>query len=126
MLAPGCCAGLENWRDWEGLLSGDLPWLGHAPETRVEVAGESFTLPQGGACVEVPRRALPELLAGVQRNLAGFLDTLGGWAERTGLGARGPALVAAADRGFAITAPLLAAPSERALPRGPHQAVGKR
>lgn len=38
-VAPGCCVGLENWRDWLGLLDGGEPWLGHDTEPRVEHAG---------------------------------------------------------------------------------------
>ncbi|WP_223874924.1 hypothetical protein [Salinispora oceanensis] len=56
--------------------------------------------------VELPRRALPQLLMRVQRDLVGFLDALAGWAARSGLGQRGTALVKAVDQNFAITAPL--------------------
>ncbi|MFI0217065.1 hypothetical protein [Streptomyces lydicus] len=35
---PGCCCGLEDWRDWLGLLEGDVPWLGHDPSPAIEVA----------------------------------------------------------------------------------------
>ncbi|MFI9536170.1 hypothetical protein ACIG56_23325 [Nocardia fusca] len=24
---PGCCAGLEDWRDWGQVLTGGSPWL---------------------------------------------------------------------------------------------------
>lgn len=28
---PGCCFGLENWRDWLDVADGGTPWLGHDP-----------------------------------------------------------------------------------------------
>lgn len=29
---PGCCCGLEGWRDWQHALTGSgTPWLGHDP-----------------------------------------------------------------------------------------------
>jgi hypothetical protein len=35
VIAPGCCFGLENWRDWLDLINGEELWLGHgtAPRT---------------------------------------------------------------------------------------------
>ncbi|RKN22623.1 hypothetical protein D7147_05230 [Micromonospora musae] len=59
-----------------------------------------------GRHVNIPRRALPGLLLRVRRDLVGFLDALAGWAERSGLGQRGSALVKAVDQNFAVTVPL--------------------
>jgi hypothetical protein len=56
--------------------------------------------------VDLQRRVLPQLLLGVQQDLVGFLDVLAGWAEQTGMGPRGAALVKAVDRNFAVRAPL--------------------
>jgi hypothetical protein len=116
-VVPGCCAGLEDWRDWAQVLTGDSPWLGHDPSPEVEVVGDDLRVWQdggpnrhhgrwAGVHVDVPRRALPALLMGVQRDLVGFLAALTAWAERIGLGRRGTALVEAIDKNFAITARL--------------------
>ncbi len=36
IIIPGCCCGLESWRDWERFLTtGNSPWCGHDPETEV-------------------------------------------------------------------------------------------
>ncbi|MCM0674158.1 hypothetical protein NCC78_05535 [Micromonospora phytophila] len=117
VVTPGCCAGLEDWRDWAQVLIGDSPWLGHDPGPEVEVVSDDLRVWQdggpnryrgrwAGVHVDLPHRALPGLLSGAQRDLVGFLDALTGWATRVGLQQRGTALVEATDKNFAITAPL--------------------
>ncbi|MFG3558598.1 hypothetical protein ACGGAQ_29905 [Micromonospora sp. NPDC047557] len=117
VVTPGCCAGLEDWRDWAQVLIGDSPWLGHDPGPEVEFISEDLRVWQDGGPnryrgrwadvhVDLPHRALPRLLNGVQRDLVGFLNALTGWATRAGLQQRGTALVEAIDDSFAITAPL--------------------
>lgn len=116
-VVPGCCAGLEDWRDWTQTLVGGSPWLGHDPGPEVEHAGDQLRVWQdggpnrhrgrfAGVHVDIPRQDLPELLAGVRRSLVGFLDVLTVWTRQAGLSRRGSALVEAIDRSFAITAPL--------------------
>lgn len=115
-LIPGCCAGLEDWRDWAQVLSNVSPWLGHDPAPEVEFLDGRLRIWQdggphrhhgrwSGVHVDVPRHAMPALLAGVQRDLIAFLDALYGWRQRVGLGPRGEALAQAIDRDFAITTP---------------------
>jgi hypothetical protein len=116
-VAPGCCAGLENWRDWARVAAGESPWLGHDPGPEVEFVGEDLRVWQDGGPnrhrgrwadrnVVVPRPALPDLLKDVQRDLLGFLAALEAWGSRIGLGERGTALVDVVDRNFHITRPL--------------------
>ncbi|MGC5054405.1 hypothetical protein ACLQ2S_23465 [Micromonospora sp. DT48] len=116
-VVPGCCSGLEDWRDWAQALAGGSPWLGHDPAPEVEVLGEDLRVwqdsgpnrrrgPWADHHIDFPRRALAPLLMRVQRDLVGFLNALAGWAARSGLGRRGTALVNAVDRSFAVTAPL--------------------
>jgi hypothetical protein len=120
-IVPGCCCGLEDWREWIRILTGGSPWLGHDPGPGVEVMGEELRVWQDGGPnrepgrwadqraeqrVDLPRRALPQHLSGVQRDLVGFLDALARWAEQTMIGPRGTALVKLIDESFAITAPL--------------------
>ncbi|WP_240669900.1 hypothetical protein [Actinoplanes solisilvae] len=108
VVVPGCCAGLENWRDWAELMAGQSVWLGHSPDPEIEFFGEDLRVWQDGknrqAYVDLPRAALPGLLADVRRDLVGFLDALGGWGQRAGLGGRTSALVEALDDSFRITA----------------------
>ena len=51
VVVPGCCAGLEDWRDWVRAIAGESPWLG-APACAARPA-------DGGAArlAGVPRRA---------------------------------------------------------------------
>ncbi|MFF7580554.1 hypothetical protein ACFZBE_37195 [Streptomyces sp. NPDC008061] len=30
-VSPGCFCGLEDWREWLDVLTGETPWLGHDP-----------------------------------------------------------------------------------------------
>ncbi|MFE9207615.1 hypothetical protein [Micromonospora sp. NPDC007230] len=116
-VVPGCCAGLEEWREWTQVISGGSPWLGHDPGPEAEVVDDNLRVWQDGGPnrhrgrwaglhVDMPRSALPELLVRAQRDLAGFLTALTGWAERAGLGRRGIDLVEAVDTNFTITPPL--------------------
>ncbi|XVU20989.1 hypothetical protein ACQPZJ_27385 [Actinoplanes sp. CA-054009] len=113
IVVPGCCAGLENWRDWADVLSGDPIWLGHAPEPQIEMIGENLRLWQdgrhrddsAGSHIDIPRAALPTMLLDVQNDLLGFLKALTGWADRVGLGQRALSLVEAIDESFKITSP---------------------
>jgi hypothetical protein len=116
VVVPGCCAGLEDWRDWDQVLTGGAPWLGHDPGPEVEVVGGDLRVWQDGGPnrhrghwagrhVDLPSRALPRLLRAAQRDLIGFLDALTGWAARTELGHRGIALMKAVDQNFAVTKP---------------------
>lgn len=110
-LDPGCCFGLESWRDWLALADGETPWLGHSPQTRVEHRGpvvrlwsaeqsteqstersrEQSTEPSTepphtpprpvDLPVDLPVAELPGLLAGVQGELRGFLRQVERWAD---------------------------------------------
>ncbi|WP_155123630.1 MULTISPECIES: hypothetical protein [unclassified Actinoplanes] len=106
-IRPGCCAGLEDWRDWASIAAGQPVWLGHSPEPRIEVDGDRRRVWQdvtpGSPHVDVTGAELFRLLAGVQRDLVGFLGVLRAWGRSFG---RGDLLAARIDRDFAITAPL--------------------
>lgn len=106
-IEPGCCVGLETWRDWQQLLDGRAPWLGHDPEPGVEFAdGVARLWPDGrrtgGPACEIRIADLPEHLGRVQRDMQGFLELVRTWAPY-GMGER---LAAAIDRDFHISAPL--------------------
>ncbi|MFD9220597.1 hypothetical protein ACFWDI_11445 [Streptomyces sp. NPDC060064] len=82
---PGCCFGLENWRDWLDLMNGEEPWLGHDPAPRLEQVGSLVRLwPDAehptGVPIDIPRDELPELLGSVRDELGGFLTLVEQWA----------------------------------------------
>lgn len=107
---PGCCFGVENWRDWLGLMNGEEPWLGHDPAPRVEYVGEILRLwpdanhPEG-LPIDIPRARLQELMGSVQESLIGFLASVEQWATRY-VPLLAPAVVAKLDESLVITAPL--------------------
>ncbi|WP_436528258.1 hypothetical protein [Actinoplanes sp. HUAS TT8] len=116
-VVPGCCAGLEDWRDWVRVVDGESPWLGHDPAPEVEFADDGLRVWQDGGLgrtrgrwaetsVLVQRPALIDLLRSVHGDLVGFLAAIDAWARGVGLEERGGALVEAIDRHFAITPPL--------------------
>ena len=91
---PGCCSGVENWREWLALEDGASPWMGHDPDGWVEERREGF-LVCSGRCgcgppdppvvesrVLIPRADLPHLLAGLQNDVRGFGERVREWAVR--------------------------------------------
>ncbi|MER5971356.1 hypothetical protein ABT112_16730 [Streptomyces sp. NPDC002055] len=107
---PGCCFGLENWRDWLELVDRGEPWLGHDPTPVVEHSGETARLWSDGdrrdtPPIDIPRALLPGLLGSVHDGLVGFLASVGQWADRR-VPSLADDLVAKLDEGLAITAPL--------------------
>lgn len=117
VVTPGCCAGLEDWRDWTQVLAGDSLWLGHDPGPEVEVVNDDLRVWQdggenrhrgrwAGVHVDLPRRALPGLLNDANRDLVGFLNAVNGWGTRIGLQQRVTDLVQAVDKNFKVTAPM--------------------
>ncbi|MEU4597672.1 hypothetical protein [Nocardia sp. NPDC023988] len=114
VVVPGCCAGLEDWRQWIDVLAGTPPWLGHGPTPEVEIGVDELRVwqdsganRQAAQSIVVARNALPELLNGVHRDLVDFLSCVRRWSDRNGLGRRGTELIEAIDRNFDVTAPLI-------------------
>ncbi|GGP91404.1 hypothetical protein GCM10010278_82090 [Streptomyces melanogenes] len=109
VVSPGCCCGLENWRDWHELMNGETPWLGHDPTPRVEHLGETARLWPGGECfdglpIDLPLTQLPELLGGVQDQLGGFLTSVEEWAAQYAA-PLAAVVVAKLDEDLSIAAP---------------------
>ncbi|MFF4990235.1 hypothetical protein ACFY19_23850 [Streptosporangium saharense] len=84
-VVPGCCFGLENWRDWLEVMRGQELWLGHSPAHRLEHSGQFIRLTQDGwddcpsLTVEIDVNELPGLLASAQQQLRGFLKLAQQW-----------------------------------------------
>ncbi|MET9822639.1 MULTISPECIES: hypothetical protein [Streptomyces] len=107
---PGCCFGLENWRDWLDFMNAEEPWLGHDPTPRTEHTGTTVHLwpdaeHPAGAPIALPLARLPELLGSVQAQLIAFLASVEEWATRYAP-PLADALVAKLDEDLTIGAPL--------------------
>ncbi|WP_327176581.1 hypothetical protein OG599_15585 [Streptomyces sp. NBC_01335] len=112
---PGCCFGLEDWREWLHVAAGETVWLGHDPSPRLEHADGVVRLWQDGADarnapsvqpVEIVVGELPALLRTVQEDLQGFLALAEQWAAHHVPGLAGE-LSARLDEGLTIGAPLV-------------------
>lgn len=88
---PGCCFGLESWREWAELSDGESLWLGHDPDSWAEHLGSTIRVRPGkirgaetalaaGPPVEIPAGDLPGLLEDAHQKLQDFLDLLEPWA----------------------------------------------
>ncbi|GAA4904490.1 hypothetical protein GCM10023334_000410 [Nonomuraea thailandensis] len=110
-VAPGCCFGLENWRDWWDVALGRETWLGHGPTPQVERQGRTIRLRQddrGGSSVqpvEFTVSELQRLLVSAQQQLSGFLELVRPWAPGIAPGLTG-SLVAVLDEQLRINEPL--------------------
>jgi hypothetical protein len=111
---PGCCCGLEDWREWLDVPAGATLWLGHDPSprfvhtpglVRVWPDGRDTAGPPPGPPVEIPLTDLPAILRTTQEALRGFLTRTREWAAP-----RFPSLaedlVTALDEGLTVSAPL--------------------
>jgi hypothetical protein len=85
---PGCCDGLEDRRDWHQLVDGgNALWFGHTPVSLAERFGDTVRLTidveQGNSpVIELSVTELRNLLAGVERDLAGFLTLVADWVSQ--------------------------------------------
>ncbi|MEU9129960.1 hypothetical protein AB0D08_17930 [Kitasatospora sp. NPDC048540] len=86
---PGCCDGLEDWRDWHTFVDeGGLLGFGHDPVSPVtERFGHAVRLTvnaeqNDSPVIELSVTELRRLLAGAERDLAEFLALAADWARR--------------------------------------------
>ncbi|MFE7790541.1 hypothetical protein [Streptomyces sp. NPDC057460] len=119
---PGCCCGLEDWREWLDAADGETLWLGHDPSPRLEHADEVVQLwPDGADAQETPSGQpieivvgdLPGILQTVQEGLQGFLSLTKHWATRH-VPPLAEDLVARLGEDLAISAPLPGASGQHA------------
>ncbi|WSY19248.1 hypothetical protein OG928_47665 (plasmid) [Embleya sp. NBC_00896] len=115
-LLPGCCCGLEGWREWHEVVDGgDRPWLGHDPQPTAERFGDTVRLTvrsgkSDSPVIELSASELGRLLVGVERDLADFVALAADWASRH-LPGRSAPLAAALAR--LLDLPLPAVPQRR-------------
>ncbi|MFF5426484.1 MULTISPECIES: hypothetical protein [unclassified Streptomyces] len=108
---PGCCDGLEDWRAWYRLAEADgALGFGHEPVSPLaERLGDTLRLTvdaerSDSPVIEFPVTDLRPLLAGVERDLSGFLVSAAAWASLQ-LPDHADSLTAALARVLAILAP---------------------
>lgn len=88
-VAPGCCNGLETWRDWLEVLNGTgCAYFGHDPSSTAERLGDIVRLTldacgtNGSPVIELSADRISTLVAGAQQDLRDFLRLAKTWAEQ--------------------------------------------
>ncbi|MEV7003819.1 hypothetical protein AB0N62_40085 [Streptomyces sp. NPDC093982] len=82
---PGCCNGLEEWRDWYEVVDGSgYASLGHNPAPSAERLGEMVRLTvdaeqHDSPMIELTVAELRRLLAGAERDLTDFHALAADW-----------------------------------------------
>lgn len=114
---PGCCCGLEGWRQWLYLNEGDYClWLGHDTSPWVERIGNGYRVwidswvtersLNGLSFIDFSPEELNQSLQQVSADLLVFLSRLTDWANRIEPTLAG-ALVTKIDKELSISAPKL-------------------
>ncbi|WUS63765.1 hypothetical protein OG618_10100 [Kitasatospora sp. NBC_01246] len=109
VLRPGCCNGLEEWRDWYEVLDGDgFALFGHDPTPQARREGTLVRLTPDGAVrdgpvIELPLDGLRRLVTGAADELAAFLRLADAWAAEHHPDRRAP-LAAALARAVGLGA----------------------
>ncbi|MFD3498100.1 hypothetical protein [Streptomyces sp. NPDC058678] len=85
---PGCCNGMEDWRDWREVVDGSgRASFGHDPDPFAERLGDTVRLTvdaeQGDSpVIELSVTELRHLLDGAERDLTDFLALAAEWASQ--------------------------------------------
>ncbi|MGA4800488.1 hypothetical protein [Streptomyces lavendulocolor] len=86
---PGCCSGLEGWRDWLEVLDGTgCAYFGHDPFSVAERVNHMVRLTldahgtDGSPVIDLSVDQVRRLVAGAQQDLQDFLSLAGTWAEQ--------------------------------------------
>ncbi|MBP2363504.1 hypothetical protein JOF59_005996 [Streptomyces clavifer] len=105
---PGCCNGLETWRDWLEVLNGTgCAYFGHDPSSMAERLGDivRLTLDADGAdsspVIQLSIDQTRTLVAGAQQDLQDFFNLAETWAEQH-LPAHAAAVTAALARALDV------------------------
>ena len=88
ILLPGCCCGLEGWREWIAFLDAGAapPWCGHTPDAFFERLPEERLCfgreGSPGTRLETSSAELRAALRVAESDLVAFKETLEGWVRR--------------------------------------------
>ncbi|MEH1122879.1 hypothetical protein [Micromonospora sp. CPCC 206061] len=86
-IEPGCCFGLESWREWARVPAGESPWLGHSPDPWIEHRPDGTLRVWAGsdtvksAHIDTTTAALAGMLGDAERALDEFVDQVEHWAR---------------------------------------------
>lgn len=85
---PGCCNGLEDWRDWREVVNGSgRASFGHDPDPFAERLGDTVRLTvdaeqSDSPVIELSVTELHHLLDGAEHDLANFLAVAADWVSQ--------------------------------------------
>ncbi len=85
-VVPGCCSGLEDWREWLDVPNGKSIWAGHDPNPGVEFINNSIRVWQdekadGVEFIDLNYDEMRGLLEKVESDLKAFVVRLGEWSD---------------------------------------------
>ncbi|MEU9705948.1 hypothetical protein [Streptomyces sp. NPDC047981] len=110
-LLPGCCHGLEEWRDWFEVVDGTgRASFGHDPSPMAERVGDTARLTvdaeqDASPVIELPLSHLADLLDEAERHLTGFLRLAASWADSSLPAAHAAPVLSAVARLLDLPAP---------------------
>jgi len=114
VVSPGCCCGLETWREWiDATQERRSLWLGHDPSPWIQFSFDRARIWSDGgldeaevtsesAFIDLPLADVPTRIEQAHRDLVAFLPRLRAWAVSRAP-AEADALVANFDRCFRVT-----------------------
>lgn len=88
-IMPGCCCGLESWREWEEFAETERsPWCGHDPEAILRKSEGRVSIEQKlyneTRHAELALSDYIEELKAVEKSLQGFVFSLEAWVSAVG------------------------------------------
>lgn len=89
VISPGCCCGLEMWRDWLRFLKTNVsPWMGHDPNPWIEKIGNVVRVWSNSKAqafyIDFEISKFIAELDKVQQDLSNFLLKIEEWASKIG------------------------------------------
>ncbi len=93
IISPGCCCGLETWREWMYFLkTGQSPWLGHDPSPWLERRGDIIRIWSDGGIepssnaiyIDISYSQFKQALTLLEQDLQAFLFCIESWAQEIG------------------------------------------
>lgn len=81
-IEPGCCCGLETWREWTRFADGgDPPWWGHDMDGEANRVDGRIVLSQRGESVAYDVVDVQSELRAVARDLDAFVERAADWSR---------------------------------------------